>query len=199
MEPKIYTLSISLIRFLSFFLFFYFVAWFLCRAVNTSYRVLVEHGPAYREWVWGAGPLEKRDNLLRILRAGTELLRYFEATPGSSAFLARLTEKVEECVEDWEFSTMQRELHLEEAAAEANRRAEEAERRNGELQARHQALERALREGREGRTPCVWRTAVSGGLSRPFAIRRRRLSSVCWTRPVCLPGFGAEPSAFDRS
>ena len=53
-------------------------------------------------------------------------------------------------MEDCEFSTMQRELHLEEAAAEANRRAEEAERRNGELQARHQALERAVREG-EGR------------------------------------------------
>ena len=150
MELKIYPLvSISLIRFLSLF-FFNFVALFLCRAVNSCYRVLVEHGPAYREWVWEAGPPEKTEHLLRILRAGTALLRYFEATPGSSAFLARLTEKVEESVEDREFSTMQRELHLEEAAAEANRRAEDAERRNGELQARHQALERAVREG-EGR------------------------------------------------
>ena len=151
MELKIYPLvSISLIRFLSLFFFFNFVVLFLCRAVNTCYRVLVEHGPAYREWVWGAGPPEKREHVLRILRAGTELLRYFDATPGSSAFLARLTDKVEECVEDMKFSTMQRELHLEEAAAEANRRAEDAERRNGELQARHQALERAVREG-EGR------------------------------------------------
>ena len=129
--------------------FFNSVILFLCRAVNNCYRILVEHGQAYREWAWGIDP-QDQNIPLKVLRAATELLRYFTTTPESSAFLARLTWRVEECGEEVEFARMQRDLQLEEAATEADRRAQELERQYAELQARHRDLEHAVREG-EGR------------------------------------------------
>ena len=158
------------------------------RVINTSARILQDHGLAHAEWARKHAP---HCAPLPVLRAALTLPDPFGKLPSSaSAYLSRLVGNAADRQEEQEFAWLQRELQLESAVEVATQRAAASETANQGLLAHQQDSEVTRQVGEVASL-----RAEADALRRELTETRRLLAEAASSMEVATAAQRAERAA----